>query len=176
MWDSVLVNKAIFFAGEKHKGHEMFNPVGMPYSAHYFGVALNAIKFAAMTGENIDWDLLLCSSILHDTLEDTTATYEELESNFGKEIAQGVLALTKNPNLPYEEQMPDSLKRIRKQPKEIAIVKMADRMFNMRDRVPTWPKDKQEAYKKEAQMICDALGELCGDEMTSSMQEQLGNY
>ena len=146
MWNSKKVNDAIFFATDKHKGQVMKQPENMPYSAHFFGVAMNAIQLAAQSKEPIDWDLLICSAILHDTLEDTSATKEELEQIFGKEIADGVDALTKNESLPHEQQMADSIARIKKQPREIAIVKISDRMFNIRDRVETWDKEKQEQF------------------------------
>ena len=117
MWNKELVNKAIFFATEKHNGQSMKHPTNMPYSAHFTGVTLNAIKYAINSNRgDWDWDLLVCSAILHDTLEDTNATYEEIEEEFGKSIADGVLALTKNNILPKDEKMKDSVKRLKEQP------------------------------------------------------------
>lgn len=175
MWESKKVNDAIFFATKKHEGQLMKQLEGMPYSAHFFGVAMNAIKLAAQSQEPIDWDLLICSAILHDTIEDTGATKEEIESLFGKDIANGVSALTKNKSLPKEIQMKDSLERIKKQPFEIAIVKVADRMFNIRDRVESWSSEKQEQYKEEARLICEELGELFLP-AKEALEEQIEKY
>ncbi len=68
-------------------------------------------------------------AILHDTIEDTKLTIKEVENRFGKNIADGVLALTKNEqDTTVKDKMLDSLARIKKQPKEVWVVKMADRV------------------------------------------------
>lgn len=175
MWNSSIVKNAIIFASKKHKGQEMIFPEGVPYSAHYFGVTLNAIRLAGMCEFNIDWDFLVCCSILHDTLEDTSATFDEINDVFGLKIANGVLALTKNPTLKKSEQMLDSLKRIKEQPVEIAIVKIADRLFNISDRVPLWSEEKQKNYKIESQLICDWLGYV-DENIKNILQNQIDNY
>ena len=120
MWDLDLINKAVIFASKKHNGQMMMYPNDAPYSAHYFGVTINAIDLARLCDFEVDWELLICSSILHDTIEDTSATFEEVKENFGEKIANGVFALTKNSSLEKKEQMKDSLERIKQQPKEIA--------------------------------------------------------
>ncbi len=157
MWNEKLVTRALFFATEKHKNQIMKHPANMPYTAHVTGVMLNAIKLASEV-ENINYDLLVCSALLHDTLEDTDTLYEELEAEFGTHVADAVLALSKNPNLSKKDRMKDSIERIKKQPKEVAIVKLADRLFNVRDRVPTWSEEKIEEYKKETKLIFEELG------------------
>ncbi len=175
MWDSKLVNDAIFFATKCHEGQVMKNPVNMPYSAHFFGSTMNAVKLGALLEEPINWDLLICTAILHDTLEDTIATYEDIKGIFGQEIADAVSALTKNESLPFEEQMIDCIKRIKKQPKEVAIVKISDRLFNIRDRVPSWDKERQEQYKQESKLICDELGQGF-KKVQEVMEEQIAKY
>ena len=174
MWNSKLVTEAIFFANRHHGNQTMIHPEGMSYSAHYFGVALTAINLASLV-KNVDYDLLICSAILHDTLEDTSASHAEISEVFGQNIADGVLALTKNKYIEKQDQMRDSLNRILMQPKEISIVKMADRYFNIRDRVPTWTKEKQKEYKQEAQMICDILGKNI-PEIQKVLQHQIDRY
>jgi (p)ppGpp synthase/HD superfamily hydrolase len=68
-------------------------------------------------------------AILHDTIEDTDATYDDLSDKFGSRVADGVLALTKDSTLPSKSaKMADSLQRIEAQPIEIAIVKLCDRI------------------------------------------------
>lgn len=175
MWDLDLINKAIVFASIKHNGQMMMFPKDAPYSAHYFGVTLNAIELAKMCDFEIDWELLICCAIMHDTIEDTSATYEEVKENFGEKIADGVMALTKNSSLNKKEQMRDSLERIKKQPKEISLVKLADRLLNISERVPTWEIAKQEAYRVEAQIICDELGSVC-EKVKNRLQEQIDKY
>ena len=99
---------------------------------------------------------------MHDTLEDTPTSYQELEVSFGKEVAQGVLALTKNSKLATDKQMADSLERILLQPIEIRIVKMADRIDNLYLPAIYWTVKKRQYYQNEAQMILNTLGGVNG--------------
>ena len=160
------VYKAYKFAEKLHDGQ--YRVSEEPYIIHPVEVTkiLATLKVDTHT---------LMASILHDTIEDTGATKEEIESLFGKDIANGVSALTKNKSLPKEIQMKDSLERIKKQPFEIAIVKVADRMFNIRDRVESWNSEKQEQYKEEARLICEELGELFLP-AKEALEEQIEKY
>ena len=80
---------------------------------------------------NFDGDLAIQTAILHDTIEDTNPAYEDFQSEFGRNIAYSVLALTKDTILEKEAQIHDSLERIKLQPKEIWMVKLADRITNL---------------------------------------------
>lgn len=71
--------------------------------------------------------------------------------------------------------MKDSISRIKKQPTEIAVVKLADRLFNLHIKVPTWSPEKQESYKKEAQLICDELG-YASETLRSQLQKAIDEY
>ena len=161
LWENKFVYKLIMFASLKHKKQMMKYPEDTPYIAHCVGVMMNAIKYANMMQANINWNLLIGCALLHDVIEDTNTKYEEINYEFGKEIADGVLALTKNKKLPKQRRMIDSISRIKLQPLEVKIVKLSDRLFNMKDRVVIWDKIKLEEYKKEAELICKELGEFC---------------
>lgn len=150
MWKSEIVNEAIFFANEHHKGQTMMNPPDMPYSSHFVGVCLTAVNYAQLIQDEINWELLVCSALLHDTIEDTDATYDLIKEKFGRPIADGVLALTKNDKLEKSQQMDDCIVRIKQQPREISIVKLSDRYFNLRDKVPSWTPEKRKKYQQEA--------------------------
>ena len=77
-------------------------------------------------------DLAIKCAMLHDSIEDTAHTFEQINKVFGEAIAQGVMALTKNEAMDNKEQMMlDSLRRIKQQPKEVWAVKMADRICNL---------------------------------------------
>lgn len=94
--------------------------------------------------------------MLHDVIEDTETSYDDLEKQFGTDVALGVLALTKDINLPSkEEQMIDTLDRIRKQPVEIRMVKMADRITNLQPPPHYWSGEKIQNYRKEARLILE---------------------
>jgi len=98
-------------------------------------------------------------ALLHDTIEDTQVRFEQLEAHFGRPIAEGVLALSKAEALPKAEQMPDSLRRIRAQLREVWLVKLADRIVNMQPPPKHWDGTKIAQYKAEARTILAALGE-----------------
>jgi guanosine-3',5'-bis(diphosphate) 3'-pyrophosphohydrolase len=113
---------------------------------------------ALATEPQHDADLALACSLLHDTLEDTSVSFEQLAEAFGEPVAAGVLALTKNSALPKAERMADSLRKILAQPDEIALVKLADRIVNLQKPPALWSDEKIAAYKTEAKGILDALG------------------
>ena len=157
MFDLESVWDVIIFAVRAHRGQEMKCPVKTDYTAHIFGVALTALDFAE--SENVDKDLIVKVALLHDTIEDTSVCYDELLGLFGKDVADGVWALTKDETLPKEKQMQNSLDKILKlNKKEVAIVKLADRCFNTRCKVDSWNDEKQQEYLIEARFICDKIG------------------
>ncbi len=93
------------------------------------------------------------------TIEDTNTTFEQIKSEFGEDIANGVLALTKNDSLPKEVRMSDSLRRILEQPSEIWMVKLADRITNLQPPPQHWTQEKIIRYREEAIVIHEALKE-----------------
>ncbi|HEX5061027.1 MAG TPA: HD domain-containing protein [Kofleriaceae bacterium] len=140
---------------QKEPGHEL------PYLVHVVSVAAEVIAaLPAMNG--IDADLAVTCALLHDTVEDTKVTLDEIRARYGDAVAAGVSALTKNQKLETKpEQMADSLRRIKEQPREIAIVKLADRITNLSEPPHYWTKEKCAAYRLEAGLIADTLGYAC---------------
>ena len=173
MWDNKTFEKALLFAFLAHKDQEMREPVGEPYSAHLTGVLAGAIKYSI--NDKVDWNYIVQLALLHDTIEDTKVTYEDIKKEFGEKVADGVLALSKNDALPKSEQMSDSVERIKMQPREVAIVKLADRLFNLGTKVVAWTKKKQITYKMEAQMMCDELG-YASESLREALQTAIDNY
>jgi (p)ppGpp synthase/HD superfamily hydrolase len=107
-----------------------------------------------------DEELAVACALLHDVVEDTTVELAELERTFGASVAAGVHALSKRKDVPKSEQLSDSLRRIREQPKEIWMVKLADRVVNLTPPVPpAWSAEKKVQYRAQGQEILDALGD-----------------
>ena len=125
--------------------------------------------------DDINREFLLTVAILHDVLEDTSVSYKQLEEEFGIEVAKAVKALSRNEDIPFDEQIPDCLNRIKQQPKEVSIVKMADRLYNIRERYNAWDFQRQEKYKKEAQLVCDELG-YASENMRLALQKAIDEY
>ena len=149
--------KAIRFATLKHlELHQKVPGSEMPYVVHLSNVAME-ILVASRHTVDFDVDLALQVALLHDTLEDTSATREELGAAFGIAVATAVESLTKNDQLPKENKMTDCLARIRQQPKEIWAVKLADRITNLQAPPGFWSNDKKAAYLQEATLIHDSL-------------------
>ena len=173
-WNNKNIYKAVFYATHAHNRAEpIYSPEKKSFTAHFTCVALNALNF--YLNEDIDREFLLTIALLHDTIEDTDVTYENLKDEFGIKVADAVLALSRNEKLDYYNQIPDCIERIKNQPKEVAIVKMADRLFNVRERYAKWTTEKQNKYKQEAQFICNELGYACED-MKKALQNAIYNY
>lgn len=147
--------KAIRFAGEAHKNQKLPNS-DISYVVHLANVAMETI-FALQTDKSMNAELAVQSALLHDCIEDTEVTFEQIAEEFSYDIAKGVMALTKNEELDKSIQLTDSIDRILKEPKEIWIVKMADRITNLQKPPDKWTNEKKKKYQKEAQMIYEKL-------------------
>jgi guanosine-3',5'-bis(diphosphate) 3'-pyrophosphohydrolase len=152
-----LYQKTILFAAERH-GEQKIPGSDIPYIVHVSNVCMEII-FAAAHTNGFDWKLAVQAALLHDVLEDTPTTEDELMAEFGAAVTAGVKALSKNENLPKEEQLSDSLGRIKEQPKEIWAVKLADRITNLQPPPSYWSREKISNYKKDALLIYDMLKE-----------------
>ena len=124
-----LILKSYNFAKEKHKEQKRLS--GEEYIIHPVNVA------AILSQINLD-DATICAAILHDIIEDTEVTKEELEREFGKEIALMVDGVTKLGKLQYttreEEQVENYRKMFLAMGKDIRVIliKLSDRLHNMR--------------------------------------------
>ncbi|MBL0031067.1 MAG: hypothetical protein IPP27_02395 [Bacteroidetes bacterium] len=96
---------------------------------------------------------------MHDSIEDTDTTILEVEENFGSHVANAILTLTKNEALTKEEQMNDSLQRIKKLPNKVSAVMMVDRITNLQEPHSHWDMAKRIKYRAAAQLIWDELKE-----------------
>lgn len=97
-----------------------------------------------------------------------------MKTEFGTEVADGVMALTKNAELPTKaEQMNDSLHRIKQQPQEVWLVKLGDRISNLGKPPHHWNPEKIAVYRDEAITIHRELGEaspLLGDRLLARIE------
>ena len=148
------------FAARKHQG-QTYPGTDLPYLVHIGNVLLALLPALEehSASPEFDSELALCCALLHDTVEDTDTGLEELQEYFGDAVAAGVSALTKNKAIPSREAMADSLSRIRTQPQEVWMVKLADRVANLGVPPAHWNEEKCLSYTHEAQTILDALGQ-----------------
>ncbi len=158
-WDQEAYLKAWNYASNIHNGQKIPG-ADIPYINHLGLVTMEATAAIANDGNIDNPDLLVLCALLHDSIEDTSTTYDDIKSEFGVEIANGVLALTKNKDLPSKaEQMKDSLNRIKQQPVAVWMVKLCDRITNLQPPPKHWNKEKISKYRDEAIFILDQLGE-----------------
>ncbi len=151
MWLPEKYQRAIKFAAERH-GDQTVPGTNFSYIVHLSNVCME-IFLAAAHSEDFDVNLAMQCAILHDTIEDTNTTYDEIKEHFGQKVADGVKALTKNAELEKKMQMRESLLRIKQQPKEIWMVKIADRITNLQEPPHYWNKEKINHYELKARSI-----------------------
>lgn len=168
------INEALLFAAVKHEGIKMKQP-DVSYVAHLQGVCLEAVSGCLNDDLDVNLEKVMVLALLHDSIEDTSATYEEINAIFGKDIANGVFALTKDEALPYEMRMVDSLERIKKESVEVSIVKLADRIFNLKDIPLMWDNSKIKSYKEQSVLILNELGSV-SNFMANRLKEKIDNY
>lgn len=184
-WSQDLYIKAYSFAAATHWNSNIKQLVpgtDIPYLMHFSLVAMEVI--AALEEESgLDGNLAVQCALLHDTLEDTDTTHAELVQIFGLAVADGVLALTKDESVGTnltrqqrkERRMADSLERIKMQPREIWMVKMADRITNLQPPPRLWAPEKINRYREEAIKIHRALKEgSC--HLAARLQEKIDHY
>ena len=113
------------FAAAKH-GTQKRKGTGRPYTDHLYRVA------GAMAERPDATEDLVISALLHDTLEDTNVTREEIEEKFGFLVLQTVLALTKSKDdRPRRVRNAEYFGRLKNAPREVKILKMLDRLDNL---------------------------------------------
>jgi len=163
------------YAAQMHAG-QMVPGTELPYVVHVGGVALELLTALAQGSPVDDPGLAVQCALLHDVLEDTPATYGDVAERFGRAVADGVLALTKDATLPSKAaQMADSLARIRQQPREVWLVKLADRIVNLQPPPHHWNQAKIAVYRAEAKTILDALGQADGW-LAARLQRKIEEY
>ena len=154
-----LVLKAYDFANEKHKGQ--LRKSGEPYIIHPLQVAY------ILTTIDMD-EATICAALLHDVVEDTEITHEDLIKEFGEEIANLVDGVTKLSKLQEyttikEQQVEDYRKMFLAMGKDIRVIliKLADRLHNMRT-LKFLTRDRQIANAKETMDLYAPLANRLG--------------
>lgn len=135
---------AAVFAAQKHQYQRRAGYDKLPYVNHLLKVAEALIRIGGERDE-----ALLLAGILHDVLEDTDATHEELARRFGREAADIVLELTDDMSLPYMERKWLQVEKAHLLSEKARKVRLVDKATNIRDIFTyplDWPLEKKEAY------------------------------
>jgi RelA/SpoT family (p)ppGpp synthetase len=164
--NEALLNRAYVYAMKAHG--EQMRASGDPYFSHPIEVA------AILTDLKLD-DATIAAALLHDTIEDTTATRAEIDSLFGKDIGALVEGLTKLKKLDLVTKEAKQAENLRKLLLAIAddvrvlLVKLADRLHNMR----TLEHVRSESRRRTAEETLEIYAPLAGRMGMHEMREEL---
>ena len=149
-----IIIRAAYFAGEKHRNQRRGDIEETPYINHPLELASILVE----EGQIDDVDVI-CAALLHDTIEDTNTSYDELVNQFGKSIAKIVLEVSNDMSLDPALRKSRELESIQSLSNAAKLVKLADKIANIRD-VSTmppvgWSLDRKKAYFDFALKIVD---------------------
>jgi guanosine-3',5'-bis(diphosphate) 3'-pyrophosphohydrolase len=142
--------EAVAFAARAHQG-QLRKDGRTPYVSHVFRVGLVLREVFG-----IDDRQALVTAILHDTVEDTTTDFDDLEEKFGREVAAWVAALSKDKRRPEGEREQAYIEALAAGPWQVQACKLADVFDNLMDSVTAAPQQQQRAFRN-AHRYLDAL-------------------
>jgi guanosine-3',5'-bis(diphosphate) 3'-pyrophosphohydrolase len=162
--DLALFLRALSFAAHKHRDQRRKDAEASPYINHPIALA------EVLAGEGGVTDLeVLAAALLHDTIEDTATTLEELQKNFGERIAGMVAEVTDDKELPKAERKRLQIERAGGISRGAKLVKLADKICNLRDvarRPPeAWDLARRREYFEWAKLVIDGLRGAPGESM-----------
>jgi len=148
--------KALSFAAHKHRDQRRKDVESSPYINHPISLANILCNEGHVTDVNV-----ICAALLHDTVEDTDTTPEELEREFGKEITGIVMDVTDDKTLEKGERKRRQIEHAAHISDQAKLVKLADKICNLRDvagNPPTdWDLQRRQDYFDWAMAVIDRL-------------------
>jgi guanosine-3',5'-bis(diphosphate) 3'-pyrophosphohydrolase len=155
-YDIGLVIRAVEFAAQKHRMQRRKDSDASPYINHPI-----ALMHLLCIDGGISDPLILAAAALHDTIEDTETTEEGLRTTFGEEIAEIIVEMTDDKSLPKEVRKRLQIECAHQMSREGALVKLADKICNLRDVAANpplgWSLERQVEYFDWAKAVVDGL-------------------
>jgi guanosine-3',5'-bis(diphosphate) 3'-pyrophosphohydrolase len=150
-----LLFKALAFSAEKHTKQRRKDIEESPCINHPIALA-NILAQRWVIDENV-----LCAAILHDTLEDTETTADELRGHFGEKITSIVLEVTDDKSLEKSVRKQKQVEHAASISHEAKLVKLADKIANITDIINTppinWSKERKQEYFGWAKAVVNNL-------------------
>ena len=151
-----LLLKALAFAAHKHRDQRRKDPEASPYINHPIALADVLVNEGGVTDVEV-----LCAALLHDTVEDTATTHEELAAAFGARVARIVAEVTDDKTLSKSERKRLQVEHAGGLSAEAKLVKLADKICNLRDVAerapPSWDLARQREYFDWARRVVKGL-------------------
>jgi GTP diphosphokinase / guanosine-3',5'-bis(diphosphate) 3'-diphosphatase len=151
--------RALEFASRKHRTQRRKDAEASPYINH--PIALVSILAVEAGIHDID---VLCAALLHDTIEDTDTTREELEQEFGGVIAGMVSEVTDDKSLEKQDRKNLQIEHAHMLSPGAGLVKLADKIANLRDVAinppANWPLPRRREYFDWAKEVVDGIRDV----------------
>ncbi|MEM8792803.1 MAG: bifunctional (p)ppGpp synthetase/guanosine-3',5'-bis(diphosphate) 3'-pyrophosphohydrolase [Pseudomonadota bacterium] len=166
--DESLLNRAYVFGAKAHAHQRRAN--GEPYFGHPLEVA------SILTGLHLD-DASIVTALLHDTVEDTEATHEEISRLFGDEISNLVDGVTKLTKLELTSQDSAQAENFRKlllavaRDVRVILVKLADRLHNMRTIGNLKPKKRERIARETMDIYAPLAGRMGMQQIREELED-----
>ncbi len=137
--------KAIAFAAEKHRNQRRKDTEASPYINHPIALANLLANEGGVSDATV-----LCAAVLHDTIEDTETSEDELTAAFGSKISSVVLEVTDDKSLEKHVRKQRQIEHAPHISTEAKLVKLADKICNLRDILASppasWSAERKQAY------------------------------
>ena len=150
------VFQALAFAAHKHRDQRRKDEDASPYINHPIALADLLVSEGGVTDA-----IVLCAAILHDTIEDTKTTYDELAGIFGREVADVVAEVTDNKSLDSAVRKQLQIDHAPHASSRAKQVKLADKTCNLRDLAttppPEWSAQRRQEYFDWAKKVVAGL-------------------
>jgi len=151
-----IILSALAFAAEKHRDQRRKNAEASPYINHPIALA----NMLANEG-NVDDSVVICAALLHDTIEDTETTPEELRAAFGDEISDIVREVTDDKLLSKQDRKRLQIEHAGSLSDKAKLVKLADKISNLRDMAQQppaeWDLSRKQEYFDWAKAVVDGV-------------------
>jgi guanosine-3',5'-bis(diphosphate) 3'-pyrophosphohydrolase len=147
---------AVSFAAHKHRDQRRKDAAASPYINHPL-----ALAHVLATEGGVEDLKTLMAAVLHDTVEDTETTYGELVDHFGTKVADVVMEVTDDKSLVKADRKRAQIEHAPRMSERAALVKLADKICNLRDVAHNppagWPLARRQEYFDWARAVVDRL-------------------
>ncbi|MEY4238390.1 MAG: hypothetical protein RL339_991 [Pseudomonadota bacterium] len=154
--DLALVIAAAAFAAERHRHQRRKDAAASPYINHPLALADILVREGGVADA-----VVIAAALLHDTVEDTETTLEELAERFGPQVAGIVAEVTDDKDLPKAERKAQQVAKAAGKSLGAKLVKLADKTANLRDLANSpphdWPEQRRRDYVRWSAEVVHGL-------------------